>query len=458
MELNELELVVGRGDLDAVATVAGRLRAKGTPARMLLQAGLNGALDGMPTDGCGALALVALSSAFSLAEDSVDPGRSLLIGQGLGVAAAAVKRGGFRATPESGVDSRPETLDEAMAARRPLAAAGAVVAAAQERGPAAARWLLYRAATRVFTRGGDALIGAVWVGRLLDRLAWGDTAPSVLALLLTGFDRLQNPERIDAAYWHPTWPSLPSSALMVRRGRRPAPRALDDVLDTPDVFELDTTLDTGLRAGMDVDSLAEAVVLAATRRLLRSRRRDTAVPAPPVLWLGEPARALVLAHAARSAWRDAPSTETLLGVWQAARYHVQSAWVEHAQWDEAFWPETPPPGANGEVLLSTACSAMREGRPGLATACAEAFQAKWMGHSVLRDAARAHLSRGVGGPNGLLWRCRSLELAAAAVDEMRRTATHRDMLATALVRTLASPDLAPDTTFSERMSAALNER
>ncbi|GMV39463.1 MAG: hypothetical protein AMXMBFR64_11790 [Myxococcales bacterium] len=457
-ELDELESVVGRGDLDGVAAVVGRLRAQGTPARSLLQAGLAGALDGLPSDGCGALALVALSSAFSLAEDSVDPGRSLLLGQGLGGLAAAVKRGGFRATPEAGVDSRPETLDEAMAHRRPLAAAGAVVAAATERGPAAARWMLYRAATRVFTRGGDALIGAVWVGRLLDRLAWGDAAPSVLALLMTGFDRLQNPERVDAAYWHPTWPSLPAGALVVRRGRRPVPRALDDVLAAPDIFELDTTLDASLRSGMDVDALAEAVIVAAARRLLRTRRRDTATPEPPVLWLGEPARALVLAHAARSAWRDAPSTETLLGVWQAARYHVQTAWVEHAQWDPAFWPTEPPPGATGEVLLSTACKAMREGQPGLATACAQAFQSKWMGHSVVRDAARAHLSRGVGGPQGLMWRSRSLELAAAAVDEMRRSAAHRDLLATALVRTLASPDLAPDTAFSDRMAAALNGR
>lgn len=453
--LDELEAAVGRGDLDAVASVAGRQRAEGVTARALLQAGLQGAIDGLPADACGAQALVGMSSAFSLAEDAVDPGRSLLIGQGLGVVAAVVRRGGFHAAPESGIDSRPETLDAAMAERRPLAAAGAVVAAATERGPAAARWMLYRAATRVFTRGGDALIAAVWAGRLLDRLAWGDTSPSVLAVLLSAFDRLQNPERVEADYWHPTWPHLPASALLIRRGRRPVPRALEAVLDGCDIFELDTMLDTGLRAGMDLDAVAEAVVLAAARRLVRTRRRDTADPPPPVLWLVEPARALVLAHAARSAWRDAPSTETLLGVWQAARYHVQTAWIEHAQWDPAFWPAEPPPGASGEALLSTACQAMREGQPGLAAACADGFQAKHMGHSVLRDAARAHLSRGVGGYGGLAWRSRSLELAAACVDEMRRTPAHRDLLTIALVRTLASPDLAPDAAFSARMTAAM---
>lgn len=453
--LEELEAAVGRGDLDAVATIAGRERAQGAPARALLQAGLVGALDGLPADTCGALALVGMSSAFSLAEDAVDPGRSLLIGQGLAAVTAAVRRGGFHPAPEAGVDSLPETLDQAMAERRPLSAAGAVVAAATERGPAAARWMLYRAATRVFTRGGDALVAAVWAARLLDRLAWGDECPAVLAVLLSAFDRLHNPDRVEAQYWHPTWPHLPAGALVVRRGRRPIPRALEAVLDGCDIFELDTTLDTGLRAGMDVDALAEAVVVAAARRLVRTRRRDTADPPPAVLWLGEPARALVLAHAARSAWRDAPSTETLLGVWQAARYHVKTAWVDQAQWDPAFWPVEPPAGATGEVLLSTACQAMREGQPGLATVCADLFQSKHMGHSVLRDAARAHLSRGVGRHSGMAWRSRALELAAACVDEMRRTPSHRDLLATALIRTLASPDLAPDTAFSARMSAAM---
>jgi hypothetical protein len=452
--MHELENALSRGDADAVADAVGRLRREGTPVRLLLQAGVQEAMSCVPADRDGAAAMVALSAAAVLADDEVDPGRSLLVGRGLCLVAELRGRGIWQETPTSGVDSRPETLDQAMAVREPLVAAGAVLAASNERGPAAARWLLYRAASRVFSRSGEALVAAVWYGRLLDRLGWGEATPALVAHLMCSIDRLQNPSRMDAEYWHPAWPTLPEHALAVRRGRRPAPAALADVLGGADVFGLDTTVDMCLRSGMDVDAFAEAVIVAAAGRLVRARRRDTIGPPPSVLWLGEASRALVLAQAARAAWRDAPSTETLIGVWQAARYHVETAWIERAQWDPDFYPHEPPPGANGELLLSTTCASMRAGLPGLATTCADSFQRKWAGHSVLRDATKAHISRGIGTTGGLGYAVQGLALAAAVFEEMRRPG-HQTLLLTALVRTLASPDVGPDTARGARLSRAL---
>ena len=452
--MQELEFALRKGDVEGVADAVGRLRRKGGPARLLLQCGVQEVGAGLPVDSPGAAAVVSLSAAFTLADDEVDPSRSLLLGHGLRVVAEAVGRGVWNAIPEAGLESRPEALDEAMIGRQPLAAAAVVLAALAERGPAAARYLLYRAATRVFSRSGEALTTAVWYARLLDRLGWSESAPPLVGHLVACIDRLQNPSRLEAEYWHPAWPSLPEGALTARRGRRPAPRALSDVLAGKDVFELDTTVDAALRIGMDVDAFAEAVVVAAAGRLVRTRRRDTTNPPPAVLWIGEPLRALTLAHAARSAWRDAPSVETLRGVWHAARYHVDTAWVGTCEWDPAFYPREPPPGAHGELLLRTTCESMAQGLPGLATTCADAFQRKWHGHSVLRDATKAHVARGIGGTPGLSYGAESLKLAAATFEEMRRDG-HAALLLTALVRTLASPDLAPAPAFSERLKAAL---